>query len=212
MIWLISYPRSGNTFLRNILFHVYGIKSGAYVKFKELKNNYEDFEFVKTHHLYIDVPMEKGSKVVYLIRDGRDTMVSRAWRKTVEWNVGSEYLDNLKKLSKNDQDKNFGSWSDHVLSWVDHSDVVIRYEDLIADPIGEVMKIDKIRPLPKGDLLSLPTIDSAKKGDVKYKGSMPEKTVRRGVAGSWRDEMPEDIQKEFWSNHKEVMIKMGYEG
>jgi len=51
MIWLSSYPRSGNTFLRNVLFEVYGISSSSYYEGKGEPDNYVEFPVVKTHHL-----------------------------------------------------------------------------------------------------------------------------------------------------------------
>ena len=50
MIWLASFPRSGNTFFRNVLFDVYGIESGIF-KPKSTKQAPKHYQVVKTHML-----------------------------------------------------------------------------------------------------------------------------------------------------------------
>ena len=48
IIWIASFPRSGNTFFRNVLFHVYGINS---LENEDEINGLVDgnYAFVKTH-------------------------------------------------------------------------------------------------------------------------------------------------------------------
>ncbi len=210
MIWLVSYPRSGNTMLRNILYHVYGLKSGAFIKFKETRKSYKEFDVVKTHHLHRDVPLNEEDKIIYLVRDGRDSIISRAWRKALEWDKRTSYEANLRQMVLNPGDKNFGSWSEHVRSWVGQSHIIMKYENILENPKIEMGNLSKLISLPEPNWSNMPTIDTARKGHVKYKGNMPEKTVRRGIAGSWKDEMPKDLQGIFWAKHGEVMLKMGY--
>ena len=78
MIWLASFPRSGNTFFRNILFEVYGLPSADYHPHKK-PIDFTAFPVIKTHILPKHLPTHfQQKKSVYLVRDGRDALVSMA--------------------------------------------------------------------------------------------------------------------------------------
>jgi len=83
MIWLASYPRSGNTFFRIILHEVYGIKSVAYTGPFMEKGDYspEEYPVIKTHLLPDQLPEDDKTPSIYLVRDGRDAIVSMAHHK-----------------------------------------------------------------------------------------------------------------------------------
>ena len=51
--WIASFPRSGNTYFRNILFYVYGIESSTWhlETTYPVDENYDRYRFVKTHLL-----------------------------------------------------------------------------------------------------------------------------------------------------------------
>ncbi len=57
-LWLASYPRSGNTFFRNILHDCYSISSSTFdtqIEFRKYVD-YESFDVVKTHELFELLP------------------------------------------------------------------------------------------------------------------------------------------------------------
>ncbi|HMJ91237.1 MAG TPA: hypothetical protein VK530_15560, partial [Candidatus Acidoferrum sp.] len=89
IVWLASYPRSGNTFFRIVLHHVYNLKTFSVyndpelekigvaevvghetmpASLDELRSSSEVF-FVKTHEL----PADKDP-AIYIVRDGRDAL------------------------------------------------------------------------------------------------------------------------------------------
>ena len=91
-IWLASYPRSGNTFLRLILNQVFGLRTASVYKAEtrswevapglvEIIGHYEEVSpsqprieaprIVKTH----DGPSDEGP-AIYIVRDGRSSIVS----------------------------------------------------------------------------------------------------------------------------------------
>ncbi len=81
MIWLASFPRSGNTFFRIVLDEVFGVPSSAYNgEIDRHKHpDYADHAVVKTHlRPHEVVPDHPGIPVVCLVRDGRDSAVSLA--------------------------------------------------------------------------------------------------------------------------------------
>jgi len=223
MIWLASYPRSGNTFFRNILFEVYGIPSSVYHsgKKKQLDPKYASFPIVKTHLLPQQLPVENQSmKSIYLIRDGRDSVVSLAHHRKDIKKINSNYNKNLMETIFGIGGSFPGGWSRHVREWENKSDIIIRYEDLIENPIKQVERLRSIMTLPKPQLDKLPTFHSQKKGTSNYsseknvseikKTDLSNKFFRRGVTGSYKDEMPRVIQLLFWLKHQKQMNKFNY--
>lgn len=80
IIWIASYPRSGNNFTRGLLERSYDIKTYAIYDEPrqpkidvEMARNAEEPYLVKTH----DLPKD-DSPALYLVRDGRDVLVSYA--------------------------------------------------------------------------------------------------------------------------------------
>jgi len=225
MIWLASFPRSGNTFFRNILFEVYGLKSSTFHQDADyfLDADYASFPFVKTHLLPSQlVPDNPDIKAVYIIRDGRDTMVSMAHHRKDIVVPGSDYYENLKAAIIAEKGSFFGGWSRNVLEWIRRADIVIRYEDLLIDPIGCAERLRAITNLPEPDALRIPEFNQLKQGIAEYgsgKGrgldesqmlELSRKNFRKGKTGNWKEEMPEELQDLFWSYHGDVMDHLGY--
>lgn len=96
IVWLASYPRSGNTFFRLLLKQIYGINTYSIhnndqnfkqiglsnllgykdinTSLPELAHNQDELFIVKTHYLPSD-----SYPAIYLVRDGRDSLVSYAY-------------------------------------------------------------------------------------------------------------------------------------
>ncbi len=225
MIWLASFPRSGNTFFRNVLFDVYGIASSEFhmETDKKVLKDFASFPVVKTHLLPHQLPKDLQSmKSVYIIRDGRDALVSIAHHRKDIIAPGSNYYMNLLEAILARGGSFFGGWSVNVEKWTNKADIVIRYEDLIVDPIGQIERLREIITLPEPRLERLPTFQSLKKGVPQY-GSGGEKIknkeqkierahkfFRRGVVGSYKDEMPIMFQLLFRFKNKRLMKASNY--
>src|SRR5262249_54086695 len=99
MMWLASFPRSGNTFFRIILHEVYGIETAEYALHSRpyLQHDYTNYSVVKTHLLPDAlVPNDPTIPAVYLIRDGRDAVVSLAHYRSNIGDPGSSFRKNLR--------------------------------------------------------------------------------------------------------------------
>ncbi len=99
MTWLASFPRSGNTFFRNILYEVYGLESSTFHTELDipLTKNYSDYPFVKTHLLPDQlIPKDSTIPAIYLVRDGRDALCSEAHATKDFVHPHSHFLENLK--------------------------------------------------------------------------------------------------------------------
>tara|TARA_B100000795_G_scaffold81678_1_gene58884 strand:- start:1761 stop:2393 length:633 start_codon:yes stop_codon:yes gene_type:complete len=140
-IWLASYPRSGNTLVRTILFHCFNLKTGSvysndlggniglenYVGHIE-QNEDRSIDFpkgglpiIKTHAYH------KGcNSAIYVIRDGRAAAVS-LWEFTNPKVSMTNIIEGRHK---------FGKWCDHLQSWDPISrpnTLLLKYEDILSD-------------------------------------------------------------------------------
>lgn len=228
MIWIASFPRSGNTFLRNILFEVFGLVSSTYhhETAYPVDEDFASYPFVKTHLRPAELDaagFDPSLPAVYLVRDGRDAICSIAHHRTDLVAPGSDFLSNMAEAIIAERDSYFGGWSTNVEEWVARAALVIRYEDLVAAPLVQTRRIGALIELPPARAERLPTFDAMKLGIPEYgagkhldwseetKRENARKFFRRGQAGAWRDEMPADLQDLFWSFHGETMARLGYD-
>ena len=231
IVWIASYPRSGNTYYRMILYHLCGIETfsiyddptlgrigaSGVVGHELLPSSIEDLTrderiyFVKTHELPSD-----SNPAIYLIRDGRDALVSYA-RYTHSFGKKSgkiarlKYLIGLDSFNQTLQDliisQRWGGWSNHVLGWTfrrrDGATSAIRYEDLVIDPITWLKKsLEDLQIQSQPDGGRPPDFD-----DLHHK--WPQ-FFRKGKIGSWQEEMTEDLHEFFWKHHAQGMEAFGY--
>lgn len=158
-VWLASYPRSGNTLLRTILWHCFGLRSGSYylqdlggVKALEEYVGHVEFgpeklEWLRTASIPLMKTHEPPSDdryTIYIVRDGRAVCVS-LWeffgRKIpLEQVIAGEHY--------------FGTWSSHVLRWRPwdrRGTLLLRYEDLRSDldpvlgRLQQYLRVDPVR-------------------------------------------------------------------
>ncbi len=230
MYWIASYPRSGNTFLRILFKEVYGIYTwegyGAETPKNVLGGKFEINKnlpiLIKTHELpnKTQIPY-KQLKTIYLIRDGRDAAISMAFHRCNIVNPGSDFLFNLRTAILAPFGTSFGGWSKHVKQWSKNSDIIIRFEDLISDPIKELKKLEKIIDLPTPNYSKIPTFNDLK--SKKYSlGSgnnelskvqqkhRREKFFRSGKINEWKTKISKPLQNIFNLKHGKVLKQMGY--
>lgn len=225
MIWLASFPRSGNTFFRIVLHEVYGLESGAFQLDPEKQRDKEYYKapVVKTHVLPHQLePADPSIPVVYLVRDGRDSVVSMAHHTKDIVRPGTDYYENMKDIILARHGTHFGGWGKNVLAWLPRAALVIRFEDLIEDPIGTVEQLRTVMDLPEPRPEKLPTFDDLREKETpygpggKHKFSDEEYSerkkqfFRRGKAGAWKDEMPLEYQEMFWQLHGKAMRALRY--
>jgi hypothetical protein len=209
IIWIASYPRSGNRYFRALLKKLYGIQHKENHAFtpESLAQAAAAAErhYVKTHEL----PGSDRHAAVYLLRDGRDTLVSYAWfllqvRQNKDEIAPAEFRGMLEQLIHSAHPQ-FGDWSDNVRAWRKRANAtVVRYEDLVREPRELVMQVvGQLDPdLPLRPDAFVPTFEEMKQ--------LNPKVVRRGKVGSWQDEFPEDLLPAFWRRHGTMMREVGY--
>ena len=152
--YLVSYPKSGNTWLRYMLTLVRS--GGDRTNLSAMERFVPDIyrasnrqlltvrfpRLLKSHERY--TPAYK--RVVYLARDPRSVFISLYWH-----HQQTGFLPESTSLSAYlprflESDERWGPWSAHVSGWLDAREatgrfLILRYEDLLADPIKGLQKV-----------------------------------------------------------------------
>ena len=228
IVWVASYPRSGNTFARVVLTHLYGVPTRDVYQHEDQGSAQYDAlgmgnlvghagldsltaadravpSFVKTHELPSD-----RKPAIYIVRDGRDAITSYAhFALNFEDYVSADvypfaFHETVRNLiiSKDC----FGGWSKHVKKWTRRwaPTAVIRYEDLVVDPI------ETIRGAMAKLQLRLPELPDVKIPPFEELNKTSPTFFRRGKIGSYLDEMTPAERDIFWKQHGKVMTSLGY--
>jgi hypothetical protein len=225
IVWLASYPRSGNTLLRIALNRMYGARSSVVyerdgvaervgaelVGFEEIPEDRAGarrggVSFIKTHRQR-DGKVAEEDAAIYVVRDGRDALVSYA--RLLSEREPATYEARLREVIEEDSSTGTGGWGVNVLSWIKaplRTCAVVRFEDLARDPAAVVRRaVERVAPPlePKAGA-NIPSFDELAKADAGF--------FRRGLSGVWREEMPAQIQDLFWkrAGNREAMELLGY--
>lgn len=223
IVWLASYPRSGNSLLANLLKRHFGIL--AYSIYKEADYlaplyRYLDKDglqaaaksrkafFVKTHEMPGD-----DSPAIYLVRDGRDAVISYAhYMLEHQINIPTPTPENpllwaLEALVESPDQ--FGGWGNHVFAWTKRpgKTALIRYEDLLQKEKRAAIIQSALADL--GIRLVRKVNDASLDEFKEYHNSTPQ-FYRKGQSGTWGLEMPSQFHLRFWERHGDAMQQLGY--
>ena len=193
IIWLASYPKSGNTWLRSIisalLYSADGVFNFELLKkvqqfpdkkffkdliedfsnFSEIKKNWivaqdrinlnNETKLLKTHHGKYTVEKSNFTDnkntlaTIYIVRDPRTLVKSISNHFTLSLNDASKFLfaSSVIGNSKSFEERKdgiltlLGKWNDHYRSWTRNNNnlLIIKYEDLVANPETELIKLIK---------------------------------------------------------------------
>jgi hypothetical protein len=226
-VFICGFPKSGNTWFQHLVTAVvYGVDVAATpdtvinelvpdVHFKKYYRRFGETMFFKTHHL----PQPSYRRIVYLIRDGRDAMVSFYHQLTA--------LDgpvDFKDVVINGRGLFPSKWHTHVDAYralsLGSAMIEIRYEQLKQDPIAELRRFCAFAGLERSDATLSRAVEqsSFQKMKEKEKKSGWEMArwpkdkafVRRGEVGSFKDEMPADVLAAFMAEAGPTMRAAGY--
>ncbi|HKP91171.1 MAG TPA: sulfotransferase domain-containing protein [Thermoleophilaceae bacterium] len=275
-VWIASYPKSGNTWVRAMLAdltseavepdaglndllggpiassrehieRMIGFPTGDLTRAElallrpvcdaAFDRMLDEVRFRKIHDALLAapagspiVPPERTRGAVYVVRDPRDVAVSLAYHggKDQEWAV-AELGDPDAAIVRRPEahypqmPQRLGTWSGHVREWTEHDlfpVVVVRYEDLIADPLAELVRLVELAGLdPPRERLEAAVRSTSfaalrereRRRGFEERPASGRPFFRRGEAGAWRDELEPALAARIERDHGEVMASLGYE-
>ncbi len=225
IIWVASYPRSGNTFFRVLLRRMLGVNT--YTVYPQPVPNMEELgelPFDKTiaaaarsKHLYFlkthELPGADKYPAIYLVRDGRDSLVSHT-HYTLADESGHTCIGGGENAVFNNvlhglvaTAPRFGGWSANIRAWCARAAPthVIRFEELIRNPEATFRRA--IRALD----CKLPVLKSATAPEFEALHKSGPKWFRKGLVGSWKQEMPHGLATLFAKLHGDTMRELKYD-
>lgn len=278
IVWLASYPKSGNTWFRMFLANFFANQSdpldinkvhcapvasarsvvdellgydSSYLSDDELKpilptifnhvsNNAKETEFFKVHEAYISTgetkrcpiyPKEATKGVLYFIRNPLDVAVSFAnhYGVTIDKAIGA--MENeaysighkLGKGYRKQAHQALLSWSSHVRSWQNISDIpvhIMRYEDMHSSATETFSKAlrhlgidanqDRVERALKNSSFERLKKQETQNGFKERLSRCSNQFFNRGQVGYWRECLTVEQIERVTASHSEVMKEFGY--
>jgi sulfotransferase family protein len=238
-IFLVSYPKSGNTWTRFLVANlVYPDKQVDFTNINDLTPDPEAQtkrhlarlprpRIIKSHQ-YFD---PRYRRVIYIVRDPRDVLLSEYY-----FDIKRQIVDEGYPIEKYvarflgaEGGRVYGTWAENVGSWVyvrgnDPGFLLVRYEALQSDGLRELARIAEFLGIardPQRLALALERSSADRMRDLEKKQahlwSSTKETrkdrpfVRAAKAGGWRSELPEKCVAALQAAWGQVMKDVGYE-
>ena len=235
--FVVSYPRSGNTWTRFLIANM--VWSKEIVTFTNIEGKIPDVckntknqlrriprpRILKSHE-YFD---PRYAKVVYVVRDPRDVVVSyyHFHRKKRVIEDGYPMHVYVSRFITGNLDE-YASWKDNVASWLATRNgtsnfLLLRYEDLLKDPGGELLRVAAFLGVSRtnaeiGRAVELSSADRMRKLEAcqrdmwintkKSRRDIP--FVRGATSGGWESSLPKHLAAEIENAWGDTMQGLGY--
>ena len=228
IVWLVSYPRSGNTWLRFLLSNVQ--HPDKRIGYSEVdifapdiyrSSDAHKFSygwspvFVKSH----DQWREEYDKVIYLYRDVRDVLVScffyEIWKQSsVKDESELMFADFFERFVVGDVE--FGSWKEHIEFWLCKKvdKFMLSYEEIEADAENALLRIFDFAEINAGRSEAKRAAEKSKYSKLMERGYIeeihPYKIGVRGCSGGWSGFLNQDQKERIWEWAGGTLRKLGY--
>jgi len=227
-VFLVSYPRSGNTWVRFLLANLLSYSEGTPVDFYSVHRFIPDLEVRDQWGLLSTLPSPRIIKshtphrpafaqVIYLVRDGRDVYASYHDFLTKQGLFQGTLADLLFQADA----LPYGAWHTHVESWLaagPKATLVVQDEDLLENPHHELERMAQYIGLEASAeqidwAVEYSSFDQMHRLEVtigRPYGVGRYRFVRRGAAGGWAEQFDERCKQMMKSTAGATLVRLGY--
>jgi hypothetical protein len=234
--FLVSYPKSGNTWLKFMLIH---LLSGREADFDDDSTVIADVgshrptpsvlpggaRLIKSHEPYSGPQKRFYRKAIYLIRDGRDVAVSYYYTLIRRGLYEGDFGPFLRLFLAGGVD-GYGPWHEHVESWLasplreDGSLLVLKYEDFLKEPVESVSSAMRFLGVPVARERAEETIlkySAERMRERERVSRFHEKKKRRDImfvrtaeSGDWSRTFKAEDEQLFEQASGDLLRRLGY--
>jgi hypothetical protein len=236
-VWIVSYPKSGNTWTRFLLANV--VARDETVDWSNIERLVPDIYLNRDAQLR-DLPRPRYFKshepyhpnyrrVVFIVRDPRDVAVSyfHFVRKANMLPLDASWDEFMKRFMEGRIDP-YGNWGENVGSWLGARRgtpdfIVVRYEDLLSDAEGQLARITEMlglstdngqlrRAVENSRADRLRELEQSQRREHKLlKRSRPEiPFVRAAKSNQWQTDLPPEAIRQIETKWHTLMHELGY--
>ncbi len=238
-VFLVSYPKSGNTWTRFLIANlVFPEKQPDFANLNELipdpeglsKRHLENMprpRYIKSHQ-YFD---PRYKKLIYIVRDPRDVVLSEFHFDIKRRAISEDYplQQFVSRFVRGELNHPYGTWGENAASWFytrrqGPQFLLVRYESLQSQAIDEMEKIAEFLGVsadPERIALAIQQSSADRMRELEKKQGMlwsstretrqDKPFVRAAKAGGWKNELPEASVAEIEGAWGGLMREIGYE-
>jgi len=237
-VFLVSYPKSGNTWSRFLvanLMHpdqpadfanLHRLVPDPFGTYKRVFDHMPRPRVIKSHECFDPT----YPRVIYIVRDPRDVAVSQYHfhRKCRLIADDCPMEDYLPRFLAGEVCRH-GSWGENVASWLatrrsGHRFLLLRYEDMVSSTATELSRIAGFLGIPATPSLISQTVERSSADRMRKlekaqshlstltkDGRQDLPFVRAAGSGGWRSALPPDAVAQIESAWGYLMQRLGYE-
>jgi hypothetical protein len=237
-VYITSYPKSGNTWVRFLIANM--LHQDGSTDFYNINHRVPDI-YTLTDHNLAEIPSPRYlksheyfdpryPKVVYVVRDVRSVVVSLYYHLLLLGKIENGEMNAFVSVFLDGKVNRYGSWRENVLSWTSvrkknpNKFMLVRYEDLKANCVGELGRVSDFLSLKKSadDLHSIVELSSftrmkalEKQGidkmmlGKKHRG-IDSGFVRSGAVSEWNEALSEEALDMIYKDCGELLVELGY--
>lgn len=228
--YIAAFPRSGSTWLRTVLAGIIDPERGfepevfnrlipsVGAQYLSRITSLPDPRLIFSHTVF----RPSLRRVVYLVRDGRDSVVSYYHMETTRKGVKLPFPEWFDLYCV----RRFGPrWDNNVESWLTRGKehlgsnlLFVKFEEIKKDPLPHIQKISSFLNIPADDAaishaLEAASIDSARERERREKGKISDPNAsfyRGGKTGQWQEYLNGAIYARFMQYSRRALSLAGY--